>query len=40
VGEKREKVGFTIKIGLNKPSLLHYFFFDAKKVIVIIHSVA
>jgi len=35
VGGKREKGGFTVKIGLKTPTLLQGFFFDAEKVLYI-----
>jgi len=39
VGGKRKKGGVTVKIGLERPSLLHWFFSDANKVLVYIHSI-
>jgi len=40
MGEKWEKGGSTVKIGLENSSILHWFFFDAEKVLVYIRSVA
>ena len=35
MGKKRKREGFTVKIGLKKPSLLHWFFLMRKKYLYI-----